>query len=71
MAESPPSLRSLFLSARSKEVELQHVENSNRAYQELLQLAASTYEECRDLIERLAIFSRNETSEDIATSAIQ
>ncbi|ERF71570.1 hypothetical protein EPUS_00559 [Endocarpon pusillum Z07020] len=71
MAESRPSLRSLFLSARSKEAELQHVENSNSAYQELFQLAASTYEECRDLIERLAIFSRNETNEDIATSAIQ
>lgn len=71
MAESPPSLRSLFLSAKSKEVELQHIESSNSAYQENLQLAVSTYEECRNLIDRLAMFSRNETSEDIATSAIQ
>ncbi len=71
MAESPPSLRSLFLSAKSKEVELQHLESSNSAYQETLQQALSTYEECRNLIGRLAMFSRNETSEDIATSAIQ
>ncbi len=71
MAESPSSLRSLFLLAKSQETELQHIEGSNSAYQEHLQLAVSTYEECQNFIERLALFSRNETSEDIATSAIQ
>lgn len=70
MAESPPSLRSTFLSAKAKEAELQNIESSSSAYQVNSQVAISTYEECRTLIERLAIFSRNETSEDIATSAI-
>jgi len=71
MAESAPSLRSHFLSAKSKEEELQHIESTSSAYQENLQFAIATYEECRDLIQQLAIFSRNETSEDIATSTIQ
>jgi immunoglobulin-binding protein 1 len=71
MAESAPSLRAHFLSAKSKEEELQHIESTSGAYQENLQFAIATYEECRSLIQQLAIFSRNETGEDIATSAIQ
>jgi immunoglobulin-binding protein 1 len=61
----------LFHSAKSKEADLQHVESSSNAYQDSLQAAISALEECRDLIERVAVFSPNETSEDIATSSIQ
>jgi immunoglobulin-binding protein 1 len=71
MADSPPSLRSLFLSAKAKEAELQHIESSSSEYKDNLQAAISRLEECQKLIERLAIFSPNETSDDIATSAIQ
>jgi TAP42-like family len=71
MAESAPSLRSHFLCAKSKEEELQHIESTSSAHRENLQSTIARYEECRDMIHQLAIFSRNETSEDIATSAIQ
>jgi immunoglobulin-binding protein 1 len=71
MAEPAPSLRSHFLSAKAKEEEFQNIESSSSAYRENLQNTIATYEECRTLIQQLAIFSRNETSEDIATSAIQ
>ena len=71
MAESLPNLRALFDMAKSKEAELQHKESSTSAHQEHLQAVIATFEECRNLIERLAIFSRNETIDDIATSTIQ
>jgi immunoglobulin-binding protein 1 len=71
MAESPPSLRSFFLSAKAKETKLQHLDSSSDAYQENLRGAISAYEECQRLIQRSAVFSLNETSEDIATSTIQ
>lgn len=71
MTESSPNLRSLFLTAKSKQARLQDSDTSSAAYREDLQGAISTFEECRELVERLAIFSPNETAEDIATSAIQ
>lgn len=71
MAESPLSLRSLFLAAKSKEVELGGIDSSSHAYFEKFRDSISTFEECQSLIERLAIFSPNETIEDIATSTIQ
>ena len=71
MAESPTTLRSLFLSAKSKEADLQHLESSSNAYQDNLQAALTALQECRKLIERVAVFSPNETSEDIATFSIQ
>lgn len=71
MDGSPPSLRSLFLSAKAKEADLQYGGSSSDLYAETLQNAISTLEECRELMRRLAIFSPNETSEDLATSSIQ
>jgi immunoglobulin-binding protein 1 len=71
MAESSSSLRSLFLSAKAKEAELPNTGSSSSTYQDNIQSAISMFEECRNLIERLAIFSPNEAIEDISTSAIQ
>lgn len=71
MADSSSNVRSLFLSAKAKETELQQTESSSAGYQESLQAAIAMYEECRSLIGRLAIFSPNETGEDITTSEIQ
>jgi immunoglobulin-binding protein 1 len=71
MAESSSSLRSLFLSAKAKEAELPSSGSSSSTYQDNIQSAISMFEECRNLIERLAVFSPNETIEDISTSAIQ
>jgi immunoglobulin-binding protein 1 len=71
MAESSSSLRSFFLLAKAKETELSSTGSSSSTYQDNIQSAISMFEECRKLIERLAIFSPNETIEDISTSAIQ
>jgi immunoglobulin-binding protein 1 len=62
------SLRELFSSARGKQEEL---EAGTAVYQETLQSAISAYEECGQLIAKLAIFSPNEEVEDISTQDLQ
>jgi immunoglobulin-binding protein 1 len=71
MAESPPKLRSIFLSAKAKEAALQQVDGLSTTNEENLQTTISMFEDCRRLIEMLAIFSPNETSEDIGTHTIE
>lgn len=69
MDESGVSLRELFSSAKAKQEEL----GSGAAGQqeEMLQSTISAFEECRNLISKLAIFSPNEEIEDISTQNLQ
>jgi immunoglobulin-binding protein 1 len=71
MAESSPNLRSLFRSTLAKEEELQRLGTSADNYHENVKAVISSYRECQRLLERLALFSPNETRDDLATSAIQ
>lgn len=44
--------------------------NSPR-YQESLKTAISTYEKCRELVDALSLFSKNEGIEDVASSELK
>ena len=70
--ESQPSIRTLFLSARNQRKELeQSSDPTSTIYQENLQAAIATLEECRIIAHRIALFSPNETEEDISSSDLQ
>jgi immunoglobulin-binding protein 1 len=68
MDESGVSLRELFSSAKAKQEEL---DSGAAGHQEMLQSTISAFEECRNLISKLAIFSPNEEIEDISTPNLQ
>jgi hypothetical protein len=68
MNASGPSLRELFSSAKGKQGEL---DDGVAGRQEILQSAISAFEECRNLISKLAIFSPNEEVEDVSTQNLQ
>jgi immunoglobulin-binding protein 1 len=69
---SDQSIRTLFRSAESKRdaVETSR-DSSSSTYRENLAAAIATFEECRQLADRLSLFSPNETLEDIATGDLQ
>ena len=68
MDASGSSLRELLSSARAKREELV---SGTATYQEMLQSTISAFEECRRLIEKLAIFSPNEEIDDISSQDLQ
>jgi immunoglobulin-binding protein 1 len=66
------NIRTLFRSAESKRdaVETSR-DSSSSTYRENLAAAIATFENCRQLADRLSLFSPNETLEDIATGDLQ
>ena len=66
------NIRTLFRSAESKRdaVEASR-DSSSSTYRENLAAAIATFENCRQLADRLSLFSPNETLEDIATGDLQ
>lgn len=72
MNNSDQSLRSLFELAKQKQKAVEsHPDPSALDYAETLQLAVRKYEECLDMIQRLSLFSSNETLDEIATTDIR
>ena len=70
--EFQPSIRTLFLSARNQHKELeQSSDPTSIIYQENLQAAIATLEECRMIANRIALFSSNETEDDISSGDLQ
>lgn len=70
MAEQ--SIKSLFQSAESKRNAVETSWDSNSStYKENLAAAIATYEQCRQVADRLSLFSHNETLEDIASWDLQ
>ncbi len=70
MAEQ--SIKSLFHSAESKRNAVETAwDSSSSTYKENLAAAITTYEECRQVADRLSLFSPNETLEDIASGDLQ
>ena len=66
------NIRTLFRSAESKHDVLETSrDSSSSTYRENLAAAIATFEECRQLADRLSLFSSNETLEDIATGDLQ
>jgi len=72
MDEQPLSLRAIFVSAESKRKELDASWDTNAAsYQDKLQAAIAQYQQCLQLTDRVAMFSSNESLEDVSTGDIQ
>ncbi|GME62055.1 TAP42-like protein [Neofusicoccum parvum] len=70
--QQPQSLRGLFASAEVKRKELEASYDSNSdAYQQKLNSAIATYEECLRVADRVSLFSPNETLEDVSSGDIQ
>lgn len=62
----------LFAAMRSQRSALESgLEPNNLTYQETLQSAIASLDECRQLAERLSLFSPNETADDIASGDLQ
>src|ERR1700761_6854688 len=72
MESESRSLQSAFLDAQSKRAELDDFHSSNSPdYQATLSSAIAAYSECRQLVDRISLFSPNESLEDIASSELQ
>jgi immunoglobulin-binding protein 1 len=71
MEDEPRSLKSVFAAAEERRDALEGTyEASSPGYREALSPAIKDYEECLRLISSLALFSPNETADDISTSDI-
>ncbi|TKA39148.1 hypothetical protein B0A55_13666, partial [Friedmanniomyces simplex] len=69
MADDTRSLRSVYVEAEQKRTAIESSAYSNSsAFQENLLAAIHLYEECVNIADRIALFSRNESLEDIATA---
>ena len=70
--EPETSIRGLFASAQAERKRLEGSPDSTASsYQENLQAAIASLEECRALANRIALFSPNETEDDVASTDLQ
>ena len=73
MTETMPSLRGLFASAEDRQRKLEAGlggAGENGQHQQL-RLAIDEYEACRQAVEELALFSPNETVDDISSENLR
>lgn len=71
MDPSDGSLKELFQRAKSQEDELDQLEPQTEVFKAHLQTLIDSFEQCRQLIQKLSLFSTNEELEDISTNDIQ
>ncbi len=70
--ESQSNVRNLYAISKAQRKELDSIPvPSSTLYQENLQAAIATLEECRKIAERISLFSDNETGDDIPTGDLQ
>lgn len=70
--ESQLNVRTLFSTSKAQRKELDVIPDSGSAlYQENLQAAIATLEECRRIADRISMFSDNESEDDIPTGDLQ
>jgi hypothetical protein len=70
--ESQLNVRTLFSTSKAQRKELDAIPDSGSAlYQENLQAAIATLEECRRIADRISMFSDNESEDDIPTGDLQ
>jgi hypothetical protein len=71
MAE-PQSIKSLFSSAEQQRKAIEASwDSTSPSYQTSVSAALSSYQTCQELVDRHALFSPNETLEDITSSDLQ
>jgi hypothetical protein len=69
MAEQPRTLKSVFQSAEGKRLAIEgSYEMTSLTYQDDIAEALKSYEECIQIIDKVSLFSANESLEDISTS---
>lgn len=72
MAGEDRSLRAVYVDAEQKRNSIEKSFDSNSAaFQENLLLAIRLYEQCLGILDRIALFSLNESLEDISTADLQ
>ncbi|KAK5132306.1 hypothetical protein LTR08_009214 [Meristemomyces frigidus] len=72
MADESRSLRSIYDDAQEKRSKIESSFDSNStAFQESLLVAIQLYEQCLSIADRIALFSPNESLEDIGTADLQ
>lgn len=72
MMESQSNIRTIFASSKAQRKALESsLEPISEIYQENIQAAIATLNECRELADRLSLFSPNETEDDISSSDLQ
>lgn len=71
MAEDQTSLHRLFKQARSQQDRLDELDSRSDDYRQVLNTARRSLRQCRDLIDRLALFSKNEDLDDLSTQDLQ
>ncbi len=70
--EKQTNMRALFTLAKNQRKQLEISSDSTSAlYQENLQAAIVTLEECRRIADRISLFSPNETEDDISSGDLQ
>ncbi|KAL8788943.1 MAG: hypothetical protein Q9195_007059 [Heterodermia aff. obscurata] len=70
--EPETSIRSYFAAAQAQRKNLENSPDTTTAqYQENLRAAIASLKECRDMADRISLFSPNETEDDIATVDLQ
>lgn len=66
------SLRDLFTTAKTKRKDIDpYASATDPVFQENLRSAIECLEKCRELADRISIFSPNETVEDVASTDLQ
>ncbi|OLN97311.1 Uncharacterized protein C63.05 [Colletotrichum chlorophyti] len=69
--DKPQTLKSVFLSADKKRLALENsYEATSQTYLDDLRTAIAEYQSCLDLISRAALFSPNESLDDLSTSSL-
>ena len=69
MEEQPQTLRSLFDEAEQKRLRLEGAyESTTPSYRDDVATTTRAYESCVELVQRLALFSPNESLDDVSTS---
>ena len=70
--DQPTNIRTLFASAKALRKQLNaSPEPTSSAYQENLRAAITSFDECRKLADQIALFSPNETQDDISSGDLQ
>jgi immunoglobulin-binding protein 1 len=68
----PQTLHSIFAAAKSQKCDLESsLETNSDSYHSEVNAAVLKFEECKQLISQLSLFSPNESLEDIATGDLQ
>ena len=66
------TIKALFETSKNQRKNLESIAETNSAsYQQIVQAAIATLEECRNLAIRISLFSPNETEDDITSSNLQ